>query len=92
MASRANHYGLVLSPVVFSDFLPWIIVGALSLLSVVLCVLLPETFRQPLPDTIQEMAHIKRSVLAVTCASVCDVCGYAVCPLAGLVCFYYRTP
>ncbi|GAA6219665.1 solute carrier family 22 member 5-like [Lates japonicus] len=40
----------------FDQLLPWIVVGSLSLLSVLLCVFLPETFRQPLPDTIQQMA------------------------------------
>ncbi|XP_051259110.1 solute carrier family 22 member 4-like isoform X1 [Dicentrarchus labrax] len=45
---------------VFYQFLPWIIVGSLSLLSVLLCVFLPETFRQPLPDTIQQMAPTQR--------------------------------
>ncbi|XP_018558313.1 solute carrier family 22 member 5 [Lates calcarifer] len=40
----------------FDQLLPWILVGSLSLLSVLLCVFLPETFRQPLPDTIQQMA------------------------------------
>ncbi|TNN73621.1 Solute carrier family 22 member 5 [Liparis tanakae] len=44
------------SSAMFSRFLPWILVGSLSLLSVVFCVFLPETFRQPLPDTIQQMA------------------------------------
>lgn len=67
MASQTSVYGLVLSAVVVSDFLPWVIVGALSLLTVVLCILLPETFRQPMPDTIQQMAHMKRSVSAVKC-------------------------
>ncbi|XP_054471880.1 organic cation/carnitine transporter 2-like [Anoplopoma fimbria] len=45
---------------VFNQFLPWIIVGSLSLLSVAICVFLPETFRQPLPDTIQQMAVTQR--------------------------------
>ncbi|KAF7215387.1 solute carrier family 22 member 5-like [Nothobranchius furzeri] len=37
------------------EFLPSILMGALLLLSVLLCIFLPETFRQPLPDTIQQM-------------------------------------
>ncbi|XP_053184526.1 organic cation/carnitine transporter 2-like [Scomber japonicus] len=45
---------------VFYEFLPWIIVGALSLLSVILCIFLPETFKQPLPDTIQQLPSIQR--------------------------------
>ncbi|MED6294749.1 hypothetical protein CHARACLAT_024286 [Characodon lateralis] len=39
----------------FNELLPWIIVGVLSLLSIFLCIFLPETFRQPLPDTIEQM-------------------------------------
>lgn len=54
--------GLVLSPVVLSEFLPWIVVGSLSLFSVLLCLFLPETLRQPLPDTIQQMGLVQRSV------------------------------
>ncbi|XP_035994927.1 solute carrier family 22 member 4 isoform X1 [Fundulus heteroclitus] len=38
-----------------NELLPWIIAGALSLFSVLLCIFLPETFRQPLPDTIEQM-------------------------------------
>ncbi|TKS67736.1 Solute carrier family 22 member 5 High-affinity sodium-dependent carnitine cotransporter [Collichthys lucidus] len=45
---------------VFYQFLPWIVVGVLSLLSVVLSLFLPETFRQPLPDTIEQMAQTQR--------------------------------
>ncbi|XP_034549171.1 solute carrier family 22 member 4-like [Notolabrus celidotus] len=44
----------------FYQFLPWIVVGSLSLLSVLLCFFLPETFMQPLPDTIQQMAATQR--------------------------------
>ncbi|XP_037644840.1 solute carrier family 22 member 4-like isoform X2 [Sebastes umbrosus] len=45
---------------VLNQCLPWIVVGSLSLLSVLVSVFLPETFRQPLPDTIQQMALIQR--------------------------------
>ncbi|CAN9497608.1 unnamed protein product [Ophioblennius macclurei] len=56
--------GSALSPylmqlAVFNQFLPWIFVGGLSLLSVVLCFFLPETFRQALPDTIQQVPQAK---------------------------------
>ncbi|XP_028992593.1 organic cation/carnitine transporter 2-like [Betta splendens] len=44
----------------FNEFLPWIVVGSLSLLSVLLYVFLPDTFRKPLPDTIEEMGRIQR--------------------------------
>ncbi|KAF3843298.1 hypothetical protein F7725_002147 [Dissostichus mawsoni] len=42
------------------EFLPWIIVGCLSLLSVLVCFFLPETFRQPLIDTIEQMPPVQR--------------------------------
>ncbi|KAI3356097.1 hypothetical protein L3Q82_017359, partial [Scortum barcoo] len=54
VGSSVSPYLLELA--VFYSFLPWIVVGSLSLLSVLLAVFLPETFRQPLPDTIQQMA------------------------------------
>uniref|UniRef100_A0A3B3X2P7 Major facilitator superfamily (MFS) profile domain-containing protein n=1 Tax=Poecilia mexicana TaxID=48701 RepID=A0A3B3X2P7_9TELE len=37
------------------QLLPWITLGVLSLLAVLLCIFLPETFQQPLPDTIEQM-------------------------------------
>ncbi|MEQ2213240.1 hypothetical protein XENOCAPTIV_011744, partial [Xenoophorus captivus] len=43
----------------FNELLPWIIVGVLSLLSIFLCIFLPETFRQPLLDTIEQMPVIQ---------------------------------
>ncbi|XP_035030964.2 solute carrier family 22 member 5 [Hippoglossus stenolepis] len=58
LGSAVSPYLLQLA--VFYEFLPWIVVGGLSLLSVLLCVFLPETFRQPLPDTIQQMAVKQR--------------------------------
>ncbi|XP_074551423.1 solute carrier family 22 member 4-like [Halichoeres trimaculatus] len=58
VGSAASPYLLGLA--VFYQFLPWILVGSLSLLSVLLCFFLPETFRQPLPDTIQQMAATGR--------------------------------
>ncbi|XP_044073842.1 solute carrier family 22 member 4-like isoform X2 [Siniperca chuatsi] len=58
VGSSVSPYLLQLA--VFYQFLPWIVVGSLSLLSVLLCVFLPETFRQPLPDTIQQMALTQR--------------------------------
>nr|XP_019965897.1 PREDICTED: solute carrier family 22 member 5-like [Paralichthys olivaceus] len=58
VGSSVSPYLLQLA--VFYQFLPWIVVGSLSVLSVLLCVFLPETFRQPLPDTIQQMALTQR--------------------------------
>ena len=63
--------GLVLSPAVLSEFLPWIIVGSLSLFSVLLCLFLPETLRQPLPDTIQQMGLVQWSVTLNSSLCVC---------------------
>uniref|UniRef100_A0A8D2ZUK3 Major facilitator superfamily (MFS) profile domain-containing protein n=1 Tax=Scophthalmus maximus TaxID=52904 RepID=A0A8D2ZUK3_SCOMX len=58
VGSSVSPYLLQLA--VFYQFLPWIVVGSLSMLSVLLCLCLPETFRQPLPDTIQQLAPIQR--------------------------------
>ncbi|XP_026231687.1 solute carrier family 22 member 4-like isoform X2 [Anabas testudineus] len=44
---------------VFHESLPLIFAGSLSLLSIALYILLPETFRKPYPDTIQEMGQIQ---------------------------------
>ncbi|XP_059199000.1 organic cation/carnitine transporter 2-like [Centropristis striata] len=53
MGSSVSPYLLHLA--VYYQFLPWIVVGSLSVLGVLVCIFLPETFRQPLPDTIQQM-------------------------------------
>nr|XP_057937689.1 organic cation/carnitine transporter 2-like isoform X2 [Doryrhamphus excisus] len=58
MGSCVSPYLLRLA--VFYQYLPWIIVGSLSAISVILCVFLPETFSRPLPDTIQQMAPMQR--------------------------------
>ncbi|XP_073330192.1 solute carrier family 22 member 4-like [Pagrus major] len=58
VGSSVSSYLLQL--VVLSEFLPWIVVGSLSLFSVPLCLFLPETLRQPLPDTIQQMGLIQK--------------------------------
>ncbi|KAF7643417.1 hypothetical protein LDENG_00240060 [Lucifuga dentata] len=42
------------------DFLPWLVIVLLSLLCAFLCIFLPETLRQPLPDSIQQMAPAQR--------------------------------
>lgn len=57
VGSSISPYLLLLG--MFNQFLPWIIVSTLSLLCVLLCVFLPETFRKPLPDTIQQIAAIQ---------------------------------
>ncbi|XP_063744434.1 organic cation/carnitine transporter 2-like isoform X4 [Eleginops maclovinus] len=58
VGSSVSPYLLQLA--VFNQFLPWIIVGCLSLLSVLVCFFLPETFKQPLIDTIEQMPPLQR--------------------------------
>ncbi|KAJ4932812.1 hypothetical protein JOQ06_029654 [Pogonophryne albipinna] len=58
VGSSVSPYLLHLA--VFNQFLPWIIVGCLSLLSVLVCFFLPETFREPLIDTIEQMPPVHR--------------------------------
>uniref|UniRef100_A0A3Q3G1G4 Solute carrier family 22 member 5-like n=1 Tax=Labrus bergylta TaxID=56723 RepID=A0A3Q3G1G4_9LABR len=67
VGSSVSPYLLQLA--VFYQFLPWIIVGSLSLLSVLLCFFLPETFRQPLTDTIEQMPTTQQSVCSWPWAS-----------------------
>uniref|UniRef100_A0A3B4FVB5 Major facilitator superfamily (MFS) profile domain-containing protein n=1 Tax=Pundamilia nyererei TaxID=303518 RepID=A0A3B4FVB5_9CICH len=69
MLSRA---GSSISPyllqlAVFYEFLPWMLVGSLSLVSVVLCFFLPETFREPLPDTIDQMQFCEKPSKTLNC-------------------------
>ncbi|XP_075994663.1 organic cation/carnitine transporter 2-like [Genypterus blacodes] len=63
--TSASRLGSALSPYLLqlaavNAFLPWLMIGALSLLCVCFCVLLPETFGRPLPDTIHQMAPAPR--------------------------------
>uniref|UniRef100_A0A672ZBK4 Major facilitator superfamily (MFS) profile domain-containing protein n=1 Tax=Sphaeramia orbicularis TaxID=375764 RepID=A0A672ZBK4_9TELE len=60
LGSAVSPYLLLLAAV--DPVVPWVVVGSLCLLSVVLCILLPETFRKPMPDSVQQMGHIQRSV------------------------------
>ncbi|XP_024919743.1 solute carrier family 22 member 5-like [Cynoglossus semilaevis] len=57
LGSSVSPYLMQLA--VFYEFLPWIVVASLSLVVSLLCAFLPETFRQPLPDTIQELKPIQ---------------------------------
>ncbi|XP_005475467.1 solute carrier family 22 member 5 isoform X2 [Oreochromis niloticus] len=45
---------------VFYEFLPWLTVGSLSVISVLVSLFLPESFGKPLPDTIDQMQVIKK--------------------------------
>ncbi|XP_037095900.1 solute carrier family 22 member 5-like isoform X2 [Syngnathus acus] len=58
LGSAVSPYILQLG--VWYELLPWILVGSLSVFGVVLSVFLPETFTQPLPDTIQQMATMRK--------------------------------
>ncbi|KAK5890236.1 hypothetical protein CesoFtcFv8_013776 [Champsocephalus esox] len=57
VGSSVSPYLLHLA--VFNQFLPWIIMGCLSLLSLLVCFFLPETFREPLIDTIEQMPPVQ---------------------------------
>uniref|UniRef100_A0A4W3J7Y4 Solute carrier family 22 member 5-like n=1 Tax=Callorhinchus milii TaxID=7868 RepID=A0A4W3J7Y4_CALMI len=57
--SMASRFGSVVSPYIvylgkFNKELPFILMGLLMLVSVVLSCILPETHKQPLPDTIEQ--------------------------------------
>lgn len=45
---------------VYFEYLPYIILGTLSVASSLTAFFLPETFRVPLPQTIEEMAKTNR--------------------------------
>lgn len=44
----------------YNKYLPYIILGTLSILSAVAALFLPESFRRPLPETVQEMSKRER--------------------------------
>ncbi|XP_077393026.1 organic cation/carnitine transporter 2-like [Festucalex cinctus] len=58
LGSAVSPYILELG--VWYKLLPWILVGSLSVFGVALSVFLPETFARPLPDTIQQMATMRK--------------------------------
>uniref|UniRef100_A0A3P8R7A0 Major facilitator superfamily (MFS) profile domain-containing protein n=1 Tax=Astatotilapia calliptera TaxID=8154 RepID=A0A3P8R7A0_ASTCA len=77
VGSSISPYLLQLA--VFYEFLPWMLVGSLSLVSVVLCFFLPETFREPLPDTIDQMQKILVISRTDTALFICFQIQVAMC-------------
>ncbi|XP_060692604.1 organic cation/carnitine transporter 2-like [Hemiscyllium ocellatum] len=64
LSSTASRAATIISPYVFHlglyhEFLPFIVLGCLMVLSAILALILPETFKIPLKDTIDQMEKIK---------------------------------
>lgn len=57
----------------YNKTLPYLLMGSLAICGSILCLLLPETFKKPLPETMDQMQQICRSVDRVhhVCASLC---------------------
>ncbi|XP_044520602.1 solute carrier family 22 member 5-like [Gracilinanus agilis] len=63
-SSMASRLGSILSPYfvylgAYDRFLPYILMGTLTVLTAILTLFLPESFGIPLPDTIDEMLRVK---------------------------------
>ncbi|OXB76679.1 UNVERIFIED_CONTAM: hypothetical protein H355_008718 [Colinus virginianus] len=63
-SSMASRLGSILSPYfaylgAYDRFLPYILMGSLTVLSGILTLFLPESFGMPLPDTIDQMLLVK---------------------------------
>ncbi|XP_006888148.1 PREDICTED: solute carrier family 22 member 5 [Elephantulus edwardii] len=64
VSSTASRLGSILSPYfvylgAYDRFLPYILMGSLTILTAILTLFLPESFRTPLPDTIDQMLRVK---------------------------------
>ncbi|KAM9731874.1 organic cation/carnitine transporter 2 isoform 14-T14 [Dama dama] len=64
VSSTASRLGSILSPYfiylgAYDRFLPYILMGSLTILTAILTLFLPETFGIPLPDTIDQMLRVK---------------------------------
>ncbi|XP_066572981.1 solute carrier family 22 member 4 isoform X2 [Amia ocellicauda] len=64
VCSMASRIGSISAPYFvflgkFDKFLPYILMGSLTIIAGVLALLLPESFGVPLPETIDQMQHIK---------------------------------
>ncbi|XP_078405831.1 organic cation/carnitine transporter 2-like [Cetorhinus maximus] len=65
VSSMASRLGSIISPYVFRlgfyhEFLPYILMGSLTIFSAFLVLFLPETINIPLPETIGQMQKMKR--------------------------------
>lgn len=49
----------------YFSFLPYVTIGSLGAVTAFVALLLPETFKQPLPETIQQMHERQRYVVRV---------------------------
>uniref|UniRef100_A0A8C8AB43 Major facilitator superfamily (MFS) profile domain-containing protein n=1 Tax=Otus sunia TaxID=257818 RepID=A0A8C8AB43_9STRI len=63
-SSMASRLGSILSPYfvylgAYDRFLPYILMGSLTVLSGILTLFLPESYGMPLPDTIEQMLMVK---------------------------------
>ncbi|KAG8128644.1 hypothetical protein E2320_015465, partial [Naja naja] len=63
-SSMASRIGSILSPYfvylgAYDRFLPYILMGSLTVLAGILTLFLPETYGTPLPDTIEQMLKVK---------------------------------
>ncbi|XP_004586449.2 organic cation/carnitine transporter 2 [Ochotona princeps] len=64
VSSMASRLGSILSPYfvylgAYDRFLPYILMGSLTVLTAILTLFLPESFGVPLPDTIDQMLRVK---------------------------------
>ncbi|XP_003464581.1 organic cation/carnitine transporter 2 isoform X1 [Cavia porcellus] len=64
VSSTASRLGSILSPYfvylgAYDRFLPYILMGSLTILTAILTLFLPESFGTPLPDTIDQMLRVK---------------------------------
>uniref|UniRef100_G1SL73 Solute carrier family 22 (organic cation/zwitterion transporter), member 4 n=2 Tax=Oryctolagus cuniculus TaxID=9986 RepID=G1SL73_RABIT len=64
VSSMASRLGSILSPYfvylgAYDRFLPYILMGSLTILTAILTLFLPESFGAPLPDTIDQMLRVK---------------------------------
>ncbi|XP_071468210.1 organic cation/carnitine transporter 2 isoform X6 [Marmota flaviventris] len=64
VSSTASRLGSILSPYFvylgdYDRFLPYILMGSLTILTAILTLFFPESFGSPLPDTIDQMLRVK---------------------------------